>query len=410
MELDKIKETEMKDRIRREYKRRLRLVLRSKLNGKNKISAINTWAVAIFRYGAGIIQWKEDELKAVDRKTRKMMTMYGAFHPKSDVDRLYVKRKDGGRGLISIERCVKEEESSLKCYVAKSEEKLLKGVAKFEKLNANEMEEIRDLKARNETQSKERWTEKKMHGQFVRDLKDDVNKKNTWKWLSKCDLKVGTESLICAAQEQAIRTNYVKYHIDKTAESPLCRLCGKAGESIQHIVSACGKLAQKEYKRRHDNVARKIHWDICKEKGLECSEKWYEHAPEGVVENDDVKLLWDMNIQCDNVIEARRPDLVLVEKKEHTGIIIDITVPADANVAEKEKNKVEKYQDLKRELKRLWKLKKVDVVPVAIGALGSVTKGFEKWIEKLGIHCSLGVLQKTALLGTARILRKVLES
>ena len=57
----------------------------------------------------------------------------------------------------------------------------------------------------------------------------------------------------------------------------------------------------------------------------------------------------------------------------------------------------------------MWKLKKVEVVPAVIGALGSVTKGFDRWIEKLGITSNVGVMQKTALLGTARILRKVLE-
>ena len=71
VELDKIKENEMKEKTIKEYKRRLRLILKSKLNGKNKITATNTWAVAIFEYGAGIIDWKESELKSVDRKTRK---------------------------------------------------------------------------------------------------------------------------------------------------------------------------------------------------------------------------------------------------------------------------------------------------------------------------------------------------
>ena len=65
--------------------------------------------------------------------------------------------------------------------------------------------------------------------------------------------------------------------------------------------------------------------------------------------------------------------------------------------------------DLKRELGRLWKLKIVEVVPVVLGALGSVTKGFDRWIKKLGIPFNVGVMQKAALLGTARILRKVLE-
>ena len=109
------------------------------------------------------------------------------------------------------------------------------------------------------------------------------------------------------------------------------------------------------------------------------------------------------------MIEARRPDIIVIDKKERKGIIIDIVVPADVRVGEKEREKVEKYQDFNREIGRLWKLKMVEVVPLVIGALGSVTKGFERWIEKLGIPLNVGVMQKTALLGTARILRNVLE-
>ena len=56
------------------------------------------------------------------------MTMYGGLHPKSDVDRLYVKRKEEGRGLISVEQCIREEENSLGFYVANSEENLITGV------------------------------------------------------------------------------------------------------------------------------------------------------------------------------------------------------------------------------------------------------------------------------------------
>ena len=65
--------------------------------------------------------------------------------------------------------------------------------------------------------------------------------------------------MLCAAQEQAIRTNYVKHKIDKTAQSLLCRMCGKKSETISFIVSEYKKLSQKEYKRRHDNVVRIVH-------------------------------------------------------------------------------------------------------------------------------------------------------
>ena len=131
LELDEIKEHEMKIKVTAEYKRRLRLILKSKLNGKNKIQAINTWAVALLRYGAGIINWKVDELKKMDRTMRKTLTMYEPLHPKSDIDRLYLKRKHGERRLISIEMCVRLEENNLSLYMRGSNEMLLKGVKKF---------------------------------------------------------------------------------------------------------------------------------------------------------------------------------------------------------------------------------------------------------------------------------------
>ena len=79
----------MKIKVTAGYKRRLRPILKSKLNGKNKIQAINTWAVALLRYGAGIINWKVDELKKMDRTMRKTLTMCRALHLKSDIDQLY---------------------------------------------------------------------------------------------------------------------------------------------------------------------------------------------------------------------------------------------------------------------------------------------------------------------------------
>ena len=223
------------------------------------------------------------------------------------------------------------------------------------------------------------------------------------------DLKVQTEATICAAQEKALRTNPTKNKIDKTSKNPLCRVCGERGETVQHIMCECKKLAQREYKRKHYIVAKLVHWKLCEKHKLERKEKWYEHCPEGGVEDDDVKLIWDINIQCDNVMEARRPDLILVDKKAKSCVIIDVAVPGDCRIREKEIEKIEKNQNLKRELKRLWSLKKVEVIPVVVGALGCISKGFSEWMDTLGIKLNVGMVQKSVLLGTARILRKVLD-
>ena len=109
LETDKIKEKQMKKKFTKEYLRWLRFILRSKLNGRNKIMAVNTWAVSVIRYGAAIPKWYADELKSLDRRTTKFMTMHGALHLKSDVDRVYFSREMGGR-RISCEGCMKMEE------------------------------------------------------------------------------------------------------------------------------------------------------------------------------------------------------------------------------------------------------------------------------------------------------------
>ncbi|XP_068709115.1 uncharacterized protein [Montipora foliosa] len=186
-------------------------------------------------------------------------------------------------------------------------------------------------------------------------------------------------------------------------------MCGEKDESMGHLVGECSKLAQTEYKHRHDNVARMIHWNIAHSYGLDVSNKWYEHKPEWVIENDHVKLLWDFNIQTSTYIQERRPDVVVVDRDKKTCNIIDIAVPVDAGIVEKEKEKVEKYQDLRREVARLWNVK-AKVVPIVVGALGAVTPNLSKHLDAIGVTTRIELLQKAALLGTARLLRRVLEA
>ena len=131
LEKDDLYHQKVKSNVQTEYKRRLKLILKSKLTGKNKISAINTYAVPVIRYTAGIVNWTKEELHHLDTKTRKQLTMHHGFHPRDDVDRLYLPRTEGGRGLKAIEDTVKEEEIALKEYVSRNDDlkKIVKGIA-----------------------------------------------------------------------------------------------------------------------------------------------------------------------------------------------------------------------------------------------------------------------------------------
>ena len=107
LQSDTIMEKQMKEKVKGEYFRRLKLLLKSKLYSGKFIKAINAWAVAVVRYSAGVVGWRAKELKGIDITTRKRMTLTSAFHMRCSVDRLYIKRRKGGRGLIGVEDCVR---------------------------------------------------------------------------------------------------------------------------------------------------------------------------------------------------------------------------------------------------------------------------------------------------------------
>ena len=405
LQLDQTLNTKMKGKITSEYIRRVKKLCRSKLNGGNLICGINTWAVGVVRYSAGIVDWTMEEVVSMDRRTRKILAMNGCLHTRSNVARLYLPRKEGGRGLIGIEECVKGESKSLYGYLRESTEWMLQAALR-EKVIVEE-ENLQDYKKRRKEEKVKNWKEKALHGEFVQQI-SGVAGEESWRWLRNGFLKKETEGLILAAQDQALRTNAIKCNIDKTSETPLCRLCGESAETVRHIVSGCKKLAQREYRKRHDKVALRVHWEICRKYGIECTDKWYDHQALPVAENREVRITWDMTIYTDKVLKHNRPDITLVHKDTQEWTLIDIAVPADQNIIRTEEEKVEKYQDLAFEIRKIHGASKVTVIPIVIGALGSISKCANTWYGKLGVPEFLGSVQLSALLGTAHILRKVL--
>ena len=322
------------------------------------------------RYRGGVVNWTQTELQATYRKTRKKLSMYGAMHVMDSVDRLYCSRRKGERGLSGVCACVQAEENSLAYYVSQTLEPVLQEVGRQKIVS---------------------------------------DKEKSWRWLQNGDLKKETEGMILAAQGQALRTNYVKFRIDHSCVSPKFRMCGDKDETVWHVIGECSKLAGTEYKRRHDNVARIIHRELCIKYGFSTAEQWYEHNPEKVLESREVKILWNFSVQTDHEIEARKPDIIVIDKASREYHFIEITCPLDWSILERENFKLDKYQDLKREVAKLWNVKPV-VIPVVVGALGMVTNRLEGFVRKIGVDVSVGLLQKACLLGTARILRRVLEA
>ena len=261
LQANEVNGSEMKKIVGKEYKRRLRKVLGTKLNGNNLISAIIIWAVPVIRYSAPFLDWNKEKLQTLYRTTRKLLTSHNAFHLRSNVDRIYLPRDKGGKGLKEIEDTVAEAVIDLHQYVKGSEEKILIAARKVKEINEEEI--VTEFKMRKQNERRESWKDKTLHGHYLRQT-ENVAEQNRWMWLRKAGLKRETESLIMAAQEQAIRTNLIKSKIDKSQQESKCSMCGDSEEGINHILNECKMLAQKDNKKRHDWVGRRIHREVCR--------------------------------------------------------------------------------------------------------------------------------------------------
>ena len=117
----------MKNKSQKEYLRRTRKLIETKLFRRNLTKRINTWAVLLVRYSRPFLKWTRDELKQMDQRTRKLMTMHKALLPRDDVDRLYVSRNEGGRGLASTEDNIDTSIQRLEDYIQKHDDGLIIG-------------------------------------------------------------------------------------------------------------------------------------------------------------------------------------------------------------------------------------------------------------------------------------------
>jgi len=175
-----------------------------------------------------------------------------------------------------------------------------------------------------------------------------------------------------------------------------------------HLNSGCPILENYEYLMRLDKVCTHLHYSICKALGIETTDRRYTHMLKPVCEEGDVTVLWNQAVHTDREVTANRPDIIIKNEKEKTCTLIDVAIPADRDVVQKEAEKKLKYNSLCIEMQRMWNLK-CTVVPVIIGATGMVTRSLRKNLEAVPGKHSIDSLQKTAILGTAHTIRKVLQ-
>eukprot|EP00794_Sanderia_malayensis_P000862 gene862-154_t len=317
-------------KFRKEYYRRIRLVLKTELNSKNRIEALNTLAVPVVQYSFNILNWKMDEIRQMDTKARKLLTSNRMHHPKADVDCLYLPRRNGGRGIINLETAYKTSTIGMATYLSVSKDWMINLVHQHEQSNKlfsinkegrkyeREFEFVDNFDRNDELpatkqakssklgmkQATERWNQKSLHGKYPLCCQQaDVDQAATHQWLRCSGLEAETEGFILAAQNQSLFTRNYQENILKNGANEKCR-----------------------------------------------------------------------------TIQANRPDVIIKDFKEKTCFLIEISVPCDQNIAPKEFDKLSKYKDLEIEIQKMWSPKAI-TVPVIVGALGMIKKKTQKHVD-----------------------------
>ena len=318
---------------------------------------------------------------------------------------------------MSVVDCVRAEEKNLGNYLRESIEELMiaaNNILNEESGTVGESENVREsgveYKERVARERDDRVWSKEMHGKFFRDVSEFACPR-MYEWVKSGYVNKSTEGFLFAAQEQALATNWLKARTGVEGVDARCRKCNKQVETVAHLASGCGELAQLEYKRRHDRMGLRVYWELCRKYGIKCSEKWYEECPDEVRKSvcGEYEIWWDRPVQTPKRLEHNRPDVIVIDKRRKHWTIIDFSVPSDRNVLKKEEEKVAHYTPLSYEVRKMYKVS-TKIIPLVIGSLGVVTKNLERNLKYLEIPDVLGSMQISAVLGTAIILRKVLSS
>ena len=274
----------------------------------------------------------------------------------------------------------------------------------------NEGRELR--KADRDEEVVSQWKAKVLHGKYPHELsRGEVDRKASLMWLTDGFLFPETEGVFMAIQDGVIKTrNYQKYILkDGSAKEDRCRMCGKPGETIEHITSACEKLVAGDYKDRHDSVAKVIHSSIARKWNLlEEETPYWEYKPDKIIRNARVEILWDRTLHTYKTVAHNRPDIVVKDRGEKKAYLIDIAIPNQHNMMRTIQHKIDKYRELASELERQWKMR-VKTVPIVITTGGVIPRVTTDNIAELGGGTKeIRAAQKAVILHTTRLVRKVI--
>ena len=424
-----------KEKVTKEYYRRVRKIWSSELYSKNKVHAYNSFAIPVLTPTFGILEWTKDEVHQLDIKTRKILTNTGNFHRNSSVDKLYTPRDKGGRGLSSVFDVFLARIISLARHidVLAPKNPYIREVRRHEQLglmrnsvelcqafgitDMNREPKVVTMEVRKKMKENhaETHNKKPQHGYVERKQQSntDINQELTYGWL-RSNIPSHVEGYITAIQEQEIRTRDLqkkREHPDDNTFNSNCRYCRTQKEDIFHILAACNNLSASLYLPvRHDEVGKVLYNAIIQQ---EIPDHSYVPPSNAVWQSDNVEIWWDTLVKTTPPVKHNKPDLIVWRKDTKKCFVIDVCVPLDQNIQSNEKLRQDRYIALTVGLRRIYPEYSYTVVPVVLGATGLITNSLVKNLSTLGFketeaRLLIQKMQTKALVGTMRVVKSAM--
>ncbi|XP_067029691.1 uncharacterized protein [Acropora muricata] len=350
----------------KEYLRRLAIIWSSPLSDHSRVVATNQYALPVLSYLMWTQTWPLAQLQQVDREARKIIVEFGGKHPQGSTAILYMSRKCGGRGLRSIETIYKEIKIKAAMKLYYNPDPSMDAVRLFE--------------------------EKSVRG----------GRHSAIKGARRYAEELGLQTRVPGTNKGG----------DKWQRRGRCRMCGKATESVPHILAGCGALAQTLYLARHNNALKILFFQVIRALDLVTSEvPWFSKIqPKPMYENERAIAYWDIPLYADNThVKANRIDATIVDKENKKVSVIEMSCPWVENREEKDAEKTTKCGSLRWELDQRYPEYSVTQFNIIVDVLGRYSRDVRKALKELGGDKSDTMalqIQKSVITSSLNIVRR----
>ena len=331
-----------KERVLKEYFTRTRKIWSSELRAYNKVIAHNAFAVPVLIPTIGVLDWTIGEIMDIDIKTRKILTLTRNFHPNSDVNRLYMQKSLGGRGLIQVPSSYESRiiairqhlinnlhrNSALEYIYEKETSDILRvGQELLQKYNIvsipNEPPKSISKKftKADQTSKREHFVQKPLHGYFYKLMdNDNIDKQQSLAWTKDRFITSDLEGYMGTITEQELPTKYIRNKRDReSGKTPTCnskcRLCHTAIEDVTHVICNCPEMSARYYLAlRHDRMGKILYTSHIQKPFPETKVEQLQE-PEYICRIKHMEYWWNIPIKTATKIPYNKPDLVLEPRK-----------------------------------------------------------------------------------------------